>query len=200
MSEFSLPSSGGSSPTAATGAEVDTGTNNTKMVTPLAIADSSLPNVQTVYSATVNLTNAQIKNLPTDGFEIVPTPGAGSMLNFQFGVCIADVLLGEYTNIDATAHGWFGTQVAVSVDCPESAGEITNWIGSSTWIAAVCFSPFLRVNAVIEQMQAASVRNITDYEDRPIKFFISNGAAGNLTGGNAANTLKITVLYTIIDV
>jgi hypothetical protein len=36
--------------------------------------------------------------------------------------------------------------------------------------------------------------------DNALAFVISNGASGDLTGGNAANSMKVTVLYTIVDV
>jgi hypothetical protein len=44
----------------------------------------------------------------------------------------------------------------------------------------------------------ANAQDITSYADEPIA--IQSYNSGNFTGGNAANTLKVTVLYTIIDV
>jgi hypothetical protein len=40
----------------------------------------------------------------------------------------------------------------------------------------------------------------SDVANEPLQLVATNGGAGNFNGGNAGNSMKVTVLYTIIDV
>lgn len=56
-------------------------------------------------------------------------------------------------------------------------------------------SPFADVTA-----GASAYNSLSDFQNQPLMFRMTNGAVGNLTGGHASNTLTVSVPYSVLDV
>lgn len=134
--------------------------------------------VVTVLSVRVELTDAQIKALPTTLIEAIPAPGAGKV--------IMPVMM--YGALNSTA-GAYAENVKPGIQYTEEHGEITNPIIFFSGVAGIraCYA--------------------TPFDQLPIPdtainspLFIESQDVADYTGGHASNTLKITVGYIIIDV
>lgn len=108
----------------ATSAEVNTGTNNTKAISPLALADSQLKVDVDINSAKnegllqrvkVSISSAQLLAINTTPIELVAAPGAGKVIsprnivfNYTYGTttyvttAVAVRFVGEVSNIYST--------------------------------------------------------------------------------------------------
>lgn len=135
-------------------------------------------------SATVTLTDAQIKTLPTAPVQVVAAAGAGKVLFPVQWFMLADFQGGAYGNLDAAVSGpnlgWSNVEDAERFPVADSVNILTtvaNKVG------------------LYQSVFANAWDNITDFENTDLNLTIDNGATGNLTGGNAANTLRITVYY-----
>lgn len=154
----------------------------------LSDGEATLPD-SIVATATITLTDAQIKALPTTGIEIVPAPGAGRVLRPYLALIISNFAT-VYTNLDAGNLG-------MVID--DGAGDVTDYCSmtgmmNSTTRKVASMGPYSVTddasgNGVVPRL------NLTGAENSPLTLFASNAAAGNLTGGNAANTLKVIVHY-----
>lgn len=137
-----------------------------------------------VLSETVTLTDAQIKALPTTPIQIVAAPGANKYIKYAGAVLVLDVTSGVYTNLNTSAMNLLRTgQNPLTVDFSGAYLEDD----SNVWV-----------------YQDTSVNNdgipvvLSELENLAIE--ISSQNTGNLTGGNAANTLKVTVYYVVVDI
>lgn len=167
-------------------------------------AVSATPSEVTVLSATVELTDAQIKALPTTPVIIVPATetlnyvGLPGRLPLPLAFSISlDPSEGAYTNVNSPASwvlalgsDWSSDAMISSVDTMCQLEDVTPQIG-------ICNS---YSNAILNSLISALRINAGGLQDNALALAVRNGEAGNLTGGDAANTLKVTVLYTIIDV
>lgn len=135
-------------------------------------------------STPVVLTDAQIKALPTTGVDLVAAPGAGRM-HIPVVVTLTSSIVAGYDNIDAASSiriVW-GASIIALIGMEEEGGAVSDLLTDigSGWAAG---------GAV-----AASSNDIADAEDQALAVRIVNGAAGDLTAGNAANTVTVTVYY-----
>ena len=159
-----------------------------------------------LQKATVTLTDAQIKALPSNvtGIELIPELGGDKLIKLVGGVYRANFAGGAYTNMSVgnayLALSWF------------KAGAI------------VFDTSYLIVNSSEENLLTAMFGGALDllfhitplaYYDADYKLIGSQsfppnaiGAglsvsafndAGDFTGGNAANSLKISVAYMILN-
>lgn len=159
-----------------------------------------MPAIQVYQSTPVVLTDAEIKALPTNTFvNIEAAPGAGKMLYFISGIVRVNTIAGTYSNISAGASAYFRVgNETISVRIMEpTMGQVNNWLGVD-WKSTVFFSPFIQLNTVDEQAAVPEAQD--SYENQPIEFALTNQEGGDFTGGNAANTMELSALYTIIDV
>lgn len=142
-----------------------------------------------VLSASVTLTHAQILTLPTTPVEVVPAPGAGlilspvNMLAYFHGT-------DPYTNYDGTGAQLGLLQGGFSILAVPMAGLVT-------YEDADAVQPFNAHNAYTEGTAANDLAS--EFVDQPLMVYADN-TLGNYTGGNVANTLKITVWYTVFEV
>lgn len=141
---------------------------------------------QTLYTATVNLTDAKIKTLPTAPIDIVPAPGVGKIVRVIDSFITCDVSNGEYTGIDALAGliiAWFSQEMIGIID----PAYFVNLLSSYDHTAAT-FAP-----------NVPGMWSIGNTVNRKVYLKMANQAA-NFTGGHAANSMSVTVTYTLMDV
>lgn len=160
------------------------------------------PAAVTLYQATVSLTDAQIKALPTTPVEIVAAPGAGKMLSFVTAVLVLDNTAGVYSNVEAGAN----CRLTIG-DFQASIWGDWSWLLTDGSEVGVVTIPgvigTLGVGAV-DSADDISLAGNSDYlsavENQPLRFQFANAGSGALTGGHAANTLKVTVWYGVFEV
>lgn len=165
-----------------------------------------------VQVATVTLTNAQILALPTSGVAIGPSPGTGNRIRI-FGVSFSlQASAGAYTNIDAT-YAEMGVaagskNVAYGPVNDSSADPafalLTDFLGAAsdhsydvqyptlaTWNYGGAYGASSGYGLSNGFMPRASINGTQ------ATVYIDNNGSGDFTGGNAANTLVVTMYYRI---
>lgn len=138
--------------------------------------------------ASVELTDAQIKALPTTYIEVVPAQGAGKLIVVQC-VLIEFYFSVTYTNVTGGSYlicGYGNWDV--------DASSIVLFVGSANNVFSVLTSA-QDGDSAAEYLSAS--RN-TLQDNVALKIISSN--TGDFTEGNAANTLKVTVYYVVVDV
>jgi hypothetical protein len=150
---------------------------------------------QTILSITVPLTDAQIKALPTTAIELVPAPGADKIIVPIAGFVILDTTAGLYVaSGDASWQLLLGSQEFSGLLQPTifttDAGILFFWFPL----------PFMGTGAgpaagylVTSGETGAGVIN------QPVRIKDDYNGVADYTGGNAANSMTVTVLYTIVD-
>jgi hypothetical protein len=153
--------------------------------------------VVTVLSRTVELTDAQIKALPTTPLEVVESPGVGRLLRLVSGFYKLHLIV-DYENLDAVFPSLFlrhgGSSALHSL--PASASGFLDWGGPADVVAWM--TPFF--GAVSGSPVEGVGYDLNDIANSPFLVSADNGFSGDFTGGDTANTLQVTVYYTIIDV
>ena len=162
---------------------------------------------QTVLSRTVTLTDAQIKALPSGPVILVAATetlgysGTPSQLVIPLAcLVVLDNSAGAYTNVNIPARlvltigsDWSSDYATAtnSYDDQDMATPLT--VAGDAWLAGfVAFEAKNRGTILGGDLSGA-------IEDNAVGIALTNGALGALTGGNAANTMKVTVLYTVVD-
>lgn len=164
-----------------------------------------------VYQRKITLTDAEIKTLPTVPIELLPAVGESKILILHSAMLSLDESAGQYTGL-LTATGQFchinvfyGTTQEEANDGNSVASNYINekWLPMFGYGQSSCL--------LIPQTQTDDLGNSVGYpvptaswNNKSLSLTMMNaaeaGAAGsNLTGGNAANTLKVTVFYSIVD-
>ena len=147
-----------------------------------------------LLSATVTLTDAQIKALPTTPIQILASPGAGKIAWLLFSIA-SSTLVASYTNVHAAGVMNFsvGADIAyIPNDAGESLTRLSDLLASSK--TQIAF-PYLEISPNWGPIQTLPDQSSAD---EAIFVEIDNGGSGNLTGGNAANTLKTMVFYVVV--
>lgn len=135
------------------------------------------------------LTDEQIKALPSTPIDIVPSPGANRIL-VPVTVLVVVSKVAIYTNVDAGASLYMGY---------ESSGAATTGPGNTDghFVFDTDTIPLLVPQPIDFGVTSDALSNYTDLALTLIGF---NTGAGDFTGGDAANTLTVTVLYMVVDV
>jgi len=144
---------------------------------------STLRSIDTLLrttQTTVVLTDAQIKALPTTPVEIVAAPAAGLMIVPLAFSLVSSFGGGAYTNVDAGA-------------------TMTPQFGSIAASAAVDVSDLTATgDDVVVPLDAKITGTVAGLQATALDLACANAALGNFTGGDAANTLTVTVVYATI--
>lgn len=192
--EFKPPSGGGGT---AWGGITGTLSAQTDLQSSL---DAKAPSSSAIlHQATVELTNAQIKALPTTAVQIVAAPGANKVLVYQSGILLLNTTSGAYSNVAATAALYIGlgtTSASVA-----SRSPVAMLTGSASYIDIL---------AVASTAPADGGPNLSAFDQEILSgatnqalvmaaYNPDEGSGENFTGGNAANTLKISVTYYILN-
>ena len=152
---------------------------------------------QPFLTAEVTLTDAQIKALGAGGgsgvyTDIVAAPGTGKGLVFQAGFVVVDAAAGAYGNINAAAYMDFELNGGSSVSPQMPHDNLVGLLGGDAELACATFPTWAPAGEV-SYFDASQIENL------PLSLFTYNASAGAFDGGNAANSARIKVWYTIED-
>jgi len=187
-------------------------------VTGLTVTPYTIPGVQLVYLgapvgqlflATVTLTDAQIKALPTTSVTLVAAPGVGQIILPLRGL-LTTSFVAPYTNINAAgaflsiALGVFpATNVPFSFipnDAAIVAGSPTGFsdLFTSTTPKRQDLVPWANTEGVDQWGPITGANARTTVDNQPLVIGVDNQGDGDLTGGDPANTLTVTGYYLIL--
>lgn len=159
----------------------------------------------------VTLTSAEIKALPGTDVELVAAPGAGKMIVPQAAYLVSD-FASAYSGIDANteypaiwvSHTTRPIYLAELIDDPDGPQSLLTTFLTGTNEFGPVFYTLLPRQHVSSDGPASQYVGVfssggpADYDDVSLKLGADNSI--NFTGGDAANTLTVTVLYTVLDV
>ena len=157
-----------------------------------------------VRQATLTLTDAQIKALPTTAVVLVAAPGPNRRLVPLQGAFLFQPAGNTYANVNSTFSAlvlWptpFDAWVLDPIlnDSAASKSHLSNFLVSGLATAARQFLAFPYQDTANAATCAA---NTSDAVNQPLVIKLDNDGAGNLTGGTVANRLTVSVLYSIVD-
>lgn len=141
--------------------------------------------------ATVELTDAQIKALPTTGIEVVAAPGSGKMIHVVSSVVSANITA-VYTTV---VEDWPNSYLQLSINSVARMLFTQGWLATETGTGSIIGI----VDEIIGVTTTAPSFN-SGLDNQPLMFSSENQGSGNFDDGNAANTLTITVYYVIVDI
>lgn len=155
-----------------------------------------------VETATVELTNAQIKALPTTGIEIVAAQGPGKLIVPVITVLHVDTAAGAYTNVSGDASSfarlWYGVNdfASLRTDRGLAGFDLTSVFVNGR---VTVFSPMLLVGTSSPPaIVAPDIYAGSDIINEPIVLKVNN-TDGDFTGGNAANSMQVVCNYIVVD-
>jgi hypothetical protein len=141
--------------------------------------------------------NAAIKALPSGAVNLISAPGAGNII-IPFKVVLSlSNWVANYTNITASPIIWAryaaGTTIGVN-QLKVALSAVVNLLAGGQNSCVIADSQnSLVTNIPTPKSLAGSVEG----NNKAFEISFDNGAAGNLTGGDATTILTITVYYEI---
>jgi hypothetical protein len=147
---------------------------------------------QVPQSVTVTLTDAQIKALPTSAVEVIPAPGAGKYIVVLNTFVALNTSAGAYGNLSGATCKLFLNYSVAEDPITQPADENSDLFFGT---AAVSYTPLATIGS--NNAWSFIMNNLVN---DAVELGLDNAGAGALTGGNAANTMTVTVVYIVIDV
>lgn len=158
---------------------------------------------------TRTLTDAQIKALPTTGITIHVAPGAGFRIKPVAISLVGKFTAGAYTNVNATysdIHIEVGTEYIIFCVANDSSttpaiSQMTDFMGAVNRVVDPPITDIVSVPVaggagyILPNSETAAGVSTTVWDDVAISIKAENNGSGNFTGGNAANTLKVTFYF-----
>lgn len=186
------------------------------MASPI-VTDSSaqLNGASLVVGFSTTLTDAQIKALPTTPITLVAAPASGFRIKILGGTMRLNNAAGAYTNIN-TAYcelrvnvtaGWrlAGPVLVNDTEWSVALTGMTDVFGNAATYVLDVPTPGLLypVDAGAQSGNSSgqlllnpfNIPPTADVDAKAALLSINNNGSGNLTGGNAANSLKVTLYY-----
>lgn len=150
-----------------------------------------------ISSVDVQLTDAQIKALPTTPIQLVAAPGANVMLELISATILVDAAAGAYTNVNA-----LDASNALYVAYGDDDFWASQYINPTQLLTgaarrAVVVPPYTQFVDGSDPAMFAQANNATSLANKALKLVALN-AAGNYTGGNAANTMSVRIRYATV--
>lgn len=153
----------------------------------------------TLYRASVTLTNAQILALPTTAVTVVPAPASGYEILLVKGLWRSAFTAGAYTNVDADSFAFYqwsdGNLMSqyLANDATDSITGMDDFFGTAVDLVAQ-FAPWEHSTTPADGW--GTLPQIEIWEAGfGVQIKADNNGAGNFTGGNAANTLRVVTWY-----
>ncbi len=157
-----------------------------------------------VRRATVNLTDAQVKALPTTPVTVVAAPASGYRIRPIQVSYSAAFSGGVYTNLNAT---YIDVHLKIGSDYvgygPVTDSTVTPTITQATDIFGSTGSHMYDQGLPPQlgnpggYVQTSGVYTRSQQEATAMQIGIDNNGSGNFTGGNAGNTFRVTVYYVV---
>ncbi len=154
-----------------------------------------MPTQSVLYNKTI-LTDAQIKALSTTPIELVEAPGEGKMLIYHSALLSSKIGVGySYSNRsedypDSDIHIAWGGQKYASQNFP-----FNNLLEGKTDNSIYVVGNSAGINSnTITGMDT----NYSQINNKSLDLVVYN-TDGDFTGGNVANTIEVTIFYSIVD-
>jgi len=165
----------------------------------------SLNDLAPIKMAQVTLTDAQIKALPTTAVTLITATGSGTFIKVISVVYASNFTAGAYTNLNATyvdlslfldtyyaSYGFVKdtttTPPITSITDMFASASVKIYEMGQPSVVAFAGAPGYATNI---NMASSGALN------QPLTVKADNSGS-NFTGGNSANTLKVTVLYLVL--
>jgi len=149
-----------------------------------------------LLSATVELTNAQIIALPSTGVELVAAQGSGKIINVVSCYCVTNFASVYTGTTDASLNLMMGLAY-VNSTFPDWAGALETTTRKGLKLPENSYSA--GGGSFAGETIGLMSTNLTNLEDEALVLKDDYSGLSDYGGGNAANTLKVTVFYTIVD-
>lgn len=148
-----------------------------------------------LVKAEVTLTNAQIKALPTTPVEIVAAQGSGKVIVPVIATAYINTSGGAYTGVtDASI-----VLIDNNSDYLSSVTKIQSPLGSPAANFIIIPCPYMSTGSATFSGITISDQNFSLPDNQSLSIKDDWGGLSNYGGGNAANTLKVTVYYLVVD-
>jgi hypothetical protein len=150
-----------------------------------------------LYGTSVLLSDAQIKALPTGLLEVVPAPGPGKAAIFVAAILALDTRAGVYNTggSDFTLRFDY-MRDGVPIDAASNEYDETL---NHAFTLDINGDPgtFLQMMFMPPMQEGGSAKVTHAAENASLALDLAGGV--NLNEGHPANTLKVTVFYTVLD-
>ena len=174
------------------------------------VSPSTITAINMLSTAVTILTDAQIKALPTTPITLKTAPAAGFQNRFLGATLAIDASAGAYTNVNTTSavleiETAAGARLALGPvndsTLTTPLARLTTFLGATDKIAML--NPYAEAiqsggSGSFGYLQPSISDATADYEAELIRITVNNNGSGAFTGGNAANTLRVT-LYTSLE-
>lgn len=169
-----------------------------------------------IARATLTLTDAQIKALPTTAITLVAATGAGFLARLIAAPSLHLISTsGAYTNINSTyaalvvsytdnAGPWASNAVLNDNTTTPAVSQFASFLGTTTdklaWLSVPNVYAIDGAGAVEWTVNGSNTDpgpTMSVVENKALVLSMDNNGSGNLTGGNAANSLKVTIYYVV---